>query len=231
MAGAVMGPAVELGMHRRHDFGMAMAEQHRAVPTEIIDVAAPVDIPFPWALGMVDVEAVRLDIAGIMGDAAREQLGRAGRARRRSRRRGAVGGDEAFARGIQDDSQTHFHIFRPAKPLFEPNDYNRSRPIAYEAYFLGSARVVRHGEVTTLKIVDSRAEIGVHDRLVPIEHEPLVTYAPHAPPLQRPAGSRTACAAIARGRVLGLFEIGFSAGLGHLGAGPRSPRPARRPDP
>jgi LysM repeat protein len=91
-------------------------------------------------------------------------------------------GDEAFARGIQDDSQTDFHIFRPARPLFEPNDYNRSRPIAYEAYFLGSARVVRHGEVTTLKVVDSRAEIGVHDRLVPIEHEPLVTYAPHAPP-------------------------------------------------
>jgi LysM repeat protein len=90
-------------------------------------------------------------------------------------------GDQAYARGIQDDAQADFHIFRPARPLYEPNGYNRGKPIAYEAYFLGSAHVVRHGEVTTLKVVDSRAEIGVQDRLVPIEHEPLITYAPHQP--------------------------------------------------
>ena len=90
-------------------------------------------------------------------------------------------GDEAYARGIEDRSQTDFHVFRPAQPLFEPSDTKHSRPIAYEAHFLGSARVVRRGEVTTLKIVDSRAEIGVNDRLVPIEREPLITYAPHRP--------------------------------------------------
>ena len=90
-------------------------------------------------------------------------------------------GDQAYARGINDQAQSNFHIFRPAKPLFDPGDVDHKRPIAYEAYFLGSARVVRHGEVTTLAIVDSRAEIGVQDRLVPIEHEPLITYAPHGP--------------------------------------------------
>jgi hypothetical protein len=90
-------------------------------------------------------------------------------------------GDQAYARGIQDEAQADFHIFRPARPLFEPNDTERTKPIAYEAYFLGSAHVVRRGEVTTLKIVDSRAEIGVQDRLVPIEREPLITYAPHPP--------------------------------------------------
>jgi hypothetical protein len=41
--------------------------------------------------------------------------------------------------------------------------------------------VIHHGEVSTLSIVDSRAEIGVEDRLIPIEHEPLITYAPHGP--------------------------------------------------
>jgi hypothetical protein len=90
-------------------------------------------------------------------------------------------GDQAYARGIQDEAQADFHVFRPARPLFEPNDYEHSKPIAYEAYFLGSAHVVRRGEVTTLKVVDSRAEIGVQDRLVPIEREPLITYAPHPP--------------------------------------------------
>ncbi|MBV8210736.1 MAG: LysM peptidoglycan-binding domain-containing protein [Burkholderiaceae bacterium] len=90
-------------------------------------------------------------------------------------------GDEAYARGITDPALTDFHVFRPARPLFEPDDTSHSRPIAYEAFFLGSAHVVRHGEITTLKVTDSRAEIGVEDRLVPIEREPLITYVPHSP--------------------------------------------------
>jgi len=90
-------------------------------------------------------------------------------------------GDQAYARGIDDRTQSNFHIFRPARPLFDPDDVEHKRPIAYEAYFLGGGRVLRHGEVTTLAIVDSRGEIGVGDRLVPIEHEPLITYAPHGP--------------------------------------------------
>jgi LysM repeat protein len=89
-------------------------------------------------------------------------------------------GDRAYARGIDDPSQTDFHVFRPARPLFDPENPG-GPPIAYEAYFLGSARVIKRGEVSTLKIVDSRREIGVNDRLVPIEHEALITYAPHRP--------------------------------------------------
>jgi nucleoid-associated protein YgaU len=91
-------------------------------------------------------------------------------------------GDRAYARGIEDRSQTDFHVFRPAQALYDPDDYERKKPIAYEAYFLGSARVVRQGEITTLAITDSRQEIGVNDRLVPILHEPLITYGPHRPP-------------------------------------------------
>jgi nucleoid-associated protein YgaU len=90
-------------------------------------------------------------------------------------------GDQAYARGIDDQSLADFHVLRPARPLFEPDDYDHKRPIAYEAFFLGSARVVRRGEITTLKITDSRREIGVEDRLMPIEHEPLITYGPHRP--------------------------------------------------
>jgi LysM repeat protein len=90
-------------------------------------------------------------------------------------------GDQAYARGIDDQSLADFHVLRPARPLFDPDDYDHKKPIAYEAFFLGSARVVKRGEVTTLRITDSRREIGVEDRLVPIEHEPLITYAPHRP--------------------------------------------------
>ncbi len=97
-------------------------------------------------------------------------------------------GDVAYARGIVDPSQTDFHVFRPARPLYDPDDYERKNPFAYEAYFLGSVRVVKRGEVATLKILDSRQEIGVQDRLIPIQHEPLITYVPHAP--QRPVEGR-----------------------------------------
>jgi nucleoid-associated protein YgaU len=90
-------------------------------------------------------------------------------------------GDLAYARGIEDQSQTDFHVFRPARPLYDPDNPGSHEPIAYEAFFLGSARVTKRGEVTTLKILDSRREIGVEDRLLPIEHEALVTYAPHHP--------------------------------------------------
>jgi len=90
-------------------------------------------------------------------------------------------GDLAYARGIEDQSQMDFHVFRPARPLYDPDNAASHEPIAYEAFFLGSARVTKRGEVATLKILDSRREIGVEDRLMPIEHEPLVTYGPHRP--------------------------------------------------
>ncbi|HEU0200067.1 MAG TPA: hypothetical protein VFR86_06485, partial [Burkholderiaceae bacterium] len=48
-------------------------------------------------------------------------------------------------------------------------------------FYLGTARVAKRGEVTTLKIQDSKQEIGVEDRLVPIERKPLVQYVPRAP--------------------------------------------------
>jgi len=110
-------------------------------------------------------------------------------------------GDLAYARGIDDQRQTDFHIYRPAHPLFDPDDAGNRTPIAYEAFFLGSARVVRRGEVATLKIMDSRQEIGVQDRLVPIQHEPLITYAPH-----QPAGS-------VQGRLISVYG-----GLDDVGA-------------
>jgi len=93
-------------------------------------------------------------------------------------------GDTAYARGI--DASAHegsetFHIFRPANPLFDPDDYARKSPIAFEAKFLGTARLVKGGPVASLLILESKQEIGVGDRLVPIEHQELINYAPHRP--------------------------------------------------
>ena len=88
-------------------------------------------------------------------------------------------GDTAYARGIGNDAVQTYHVFRPAEPLYDPDDYDRKSPIAYEALYLGTARVIKRGEVTTLSIVESKQEIGVEDRLVPIGHQELISYAPH----------------------------------------------------
>lgn len=90
-------------------------------------------------------------------------------------------GDTAYARGITDDKVRDYHVFRPARPLFDPDDENHRSPIAYEAFYLGVARVTKGGEVTTLRVEESKEEIGVGDRLVPITAQPLIAYVPHPP--------------------------------------------------
>jgi hypothetical protein len=90
-------------------------------------------------------------------------------------------GDAAYARGVANDKIESYHVFRPARALYDPDDVNRKKPIAYEAFYLGTARMAKPGEVATLRIQDSKQEIGVGDRLVPIERQTLVAYVPHRP--------------------------------------------------
>ncbi|MFO0205193.1 MAG: peptidoglycan-binding protein, partial [Betaproteobacteria bacterium] len=48
-------------------------------------------------------------------------------------------------------------------------------------FFLGTAQVAKRGEVATLRIQDSKEEIGVGDRLVPVQRLAVVSYVPRAP--------------------------------------------------
>lgn len=90
-------------------------------------------------------------------------------------------GDNAYARGVTDESVERYHVFRPTRPLYDPDDTARKSPIAYEAFYLGTAGVVRRGEVTTLTVLESKQEIGVGDRLVPVPRQAYVTYMPRVP--------------------------------------------------
>jgi LysM repeat protein len=90
-------------------------------------------------------------------------------------------GDTAYARGITDQAVERFHVFRPAKPLFDPDDVDRRRPIAWEAFYLGSARMTKGGDIATLRIEESTQEIGVGDRLVPVTRVPVVSFVPRRP--------------------------------------------------
>jgi len=90
-------------------------------------------------------------------------------------------GDTVFGRGFADEAIERYAIFRPARPLFDPDDVERRRPIAWEAFYLGVAQKTRGGDVATLRILESTQEIGVGDRLVPITRVPVINYVPRRP--------------------------------------------------
>jgi len=111
-------------------------------------------------------------------------------------------GDNAYARGVTDESVERYHVFRPTRPLYDPDDAARKSPIAYEAFYLGTAGVVRRGEVTTLTVLESKQEISVGDRLVPVPSQTYVTYMPRVP------------SASFEGRIASVYE-----GVNQTGAG------------
>ena len=75
----------------------------------------------------------------------------------------------------------NYSVFRPLRPLYDPDDVNRRKPIAYEAVYLGTVNVTRPGEVAKVEVQESKMEIGVGDRLMPIEQQTLQSYVPKLP--------------------------------------------------
>lgn len=90
-------------------------------------------------------------------------------------------GDEAYARGIHDDAVINYNVYRPLKPLFDPDDKVRKNPIAYEAFHLGTANKIGGGEIAKMRIDSSKQEIGIGDRLLPFERQEIVSYMPKKP--------------------------------------------------
>lgn len=86
-------------------------------------------------------------------------------------------GDTLFATGVRKDVDA-WQIFRSARPLRDPAS---GEIIAYEADYLGSARVRTHGDPAELQINSAIEEISVGDRMLPSEHASLFAHAPHAP--------------------------------------------------
>ncbi len=87
-------------------------------------------------------------------------------------------GDTGFVSGIPDATVLNWHIYRPGKPLKDPDTLEI---IGYEAYFLGSAKLVQPGEPAVLRITEAKEEIGRGDRLVPAPPANLIAYVPHRP--------------------------------------------------
>lgn len=91
-------------------------------------------------------------------------------------------GERAYARGVPPENvTTSYRLYRPLRPLYSADDRDRRKPIAYEAFYLGTGHVSKGGEVSTLEIDSAKQEIGVGDRLVPIEQRRITSYVPSLP--------------------------------------------------
>lgn len=87
-------------------------------------------------------------------------------------------GDEIFAHGITDTVQRQWSIYRPGKPLKDPDS---QQVLGHEAIFLGTATLEAGGEMALFKITSSTQEISKGDRMIPTERPPLVAFAPRKP--------------------------------------------------
>ena len=90
--------------------------------------------------------------------------------------------DRVYARGIKADSGVRtWHIYRPAKPLVDPVT---RKTLAYEATFLGTAELQRHGDPARLAITKVVEEITDGDRLVPAGVDQDVNFVPRSPEVE-----------------------------------------------
>ncbi len=87
-------------------------------------------------------------------------------------------GDTAFATGIPDASVIDWSIFRPGKPLKDPET---GEVIGHEAFFLGHAKLIQPGEPAVIRIAIAKEEVGRGDRMLPAPPANIVAYAPHKP--------------------------------------------------
>ena len=138
-------------------------------------------------------------------------------------------GNVAYVSGLGPDNKEEiWNIYRRGKALVDPES---SRTVAYEATFLGSARIKQGGEPATIEIVSAVQEIGKGDKLVAAGRPQVPSYAPHAPSGQIRGqvmaiyggvstvgeAGRNSVVTLNRGRADGL-EIGHVLALMRLGA-------------
>lgn len=153
-------------------------------------------------------------------------------------------GDTAFVTGIPDASVVKWNIFRPGKPLKDPET---GEIIAHEAYFLGNAQLIQPGEPAVMRIALAKEEVGRGDRLLPTPTAKIIAYAPHRPEQEVAAkimsiyggvneGGKDSVVSLNRGgndglevgHVLALFRNRVSVGYDERGRRVSTPIPEER---
>jgi hypothetical protein len=87
-------------------------------------------------------------------------------------------GDVAYVVGIDPKAGDSWSIYRRGR---EFRSIDGDELLGVEQRYLGSAKVERFADVSTLRITTASEEILLGDRLVPAPRGALMSYAPHAP--------------------------------------------------
>jgi len=112
--------------------------------------------------------------------------------------------DVAFVSGIPDARIVDWNVFRPGKPLKDPDS---EEILGYEAYDVGSARLVQPGTPAIVKIMTAREEIGRGDRLTPAPKKDIVAYVPRAPEKQLSGKVMSMYGALSEGGPLSVITL------------------------
>jgi len=106
-------------------------------------------------------------------------------------------GNTAYVQGIDQKDGDKWRIFHRGDALIDPDTKEK---LGYQAIYLGDARVVKFGDVSTVEIVKSTQEITTGDALLPASRDVLQDFQPHAP------------AAAVTGRIINIYSNLFETG-------------------
>lgn len=137
-------------------------------------------------------------------------------------------GDTVFARYLQPGID-NWQIYRRAAPIRDPRT---NQILAFEAQYVGAARttsLITPGVSTALQVIESREEVNISDRMIPMTKVDSFNYPPHAPPAGTNGHIATIYGGVGETGRYGVvtFNIGKQQGLepGHVFAIYRSREP------
>ncbi len=87
-------------------------------------------------------------------------------------------GDTVYVLGADAKMGDRFNIYRTGRTLVS---LRTGETLGYEQRHVGTGRIERFAEVSTMRITGASEEILIGDRLVPVPPERIVNFAPHAP--------------------------------------------------
>ncbi len=100
-------------------------------------------------------------------------------------------GSRAYVDGVAKTKETLWQVYRPGSSLVDPDT---KEILGFEAIYLGTARLTRRGEPSTVQILSAVQEISEGDRLVVAPQPQLFSFAPRAP--VKPV----------RGRIMSIYD-------------------------